>query len=122
MGMVTHVLINNDMFGDIKLRPEGFVESIQGQMSVGGVTRLDAGERIGVGWCSFAHHSSYSMGYANNHTTLVGWWNLPSIEPLFSAWKDEGISPEYHREQKARLKREWPSLYNAVDRIVGGMI
>ncbi len=34
MGMVTHVLINNDCFSDILKDPEGFVRSIRDQMNV----------------------------------------------------------------------------------------
>lgn len=71
MGMVTHVLINNDCFSDILADPQAFVDSIRDGMNTGGVTRLDAGNRLGVGWCAMAHHSSYSIAYQNDHTKLV---------------------------------------------------
>jgi glycine/D-amino acid oxidase-like deaminating enzyme len=35
-------------------------------------------------------------------------------QKLFKAWRDEGPNPAYHRAMKAKLKKEWPTLYNAV--------
>lgn len=71
MGMVTHIIINNDCFSDILNDPEGFVDSIRTQMNNGGITPLSANGRSQVGWCSLAHHSSYDHAYANDHTRMV---------------------------------------------------
>lgn len=38
---------------------------------------------------------------------------------LQMAWEVEGSHPEYHREQKARLLAQWPSLYIALIGIFG---
>lgn len=37
---------------------------------------------------------------------------------IVSAWKVEGRSPEYHREQVKRLRRDWPVLVAAIEALV----
>lgn len=34
------------------------------------------------------------------------------------AWAVPGPSPAYHRQQKDRLRREWPVLYKALEALV----
>lgn len=36
---------------------------------------------------------------------------------IVNAIQDEGIAPNYHRQQLRRLKREWPTLYYALRHI-----
>lgn len=78
MGMVTHILINNDAFHHIKSEPESFVRSIQAEMNYGGITELVAG-RNHVGYCSMAHHSSYSEAYQNEFTRMVKVGDKPVV-------------------------------------------
>lgn len=35
-------------------------------------------------------------------------------ERVLQAWLVEGKNPAYHRAQKERLRREWPTLYQAI--------
>ena len=28
---------------------------------------------------------------------------------------DQGVSPQYHRQQMARLQNDWPTLWKAID-------
>lgn len=41
-----------------------------------------------------------------------------SVDAVVRAWVVEGPSPSYHREKKAQLRREWPSLADAVEQLV----
>ncbi len=37
---------------------------------------------------------------------------------IYEAWTVPGPSPAYHRQQKDRLRREWPRLYQALEALV----
>ena len=37
-----------------------------------------------------------------------------AADAVIRAWVDPGSHPAYHREQIARLEREWPTLARAV--------
>ena len=39
-------------------------------------------------------------------------------EEVVRAWLIQGKCPKYHEEQKMLLKKNWPSLYNAILRLV----
>ena len=36
---------------------------------------------------------------------------------IVEAWRNEGPRPDFHREMKAKLYREWPTLAVAVERL-----
>lgn len=36
--------------------------------------------------------------------------------PIIGAWVDEGPAPGYHREMQEKIRREWPTLADALDR------
>lgn len=44
--------------------------------------------------------------------------NLTFVENLVSAWKDGGNFPERHEQNKARILKEWPVLYMAMQNFV----
>jgi hypothetical protein len=44
--------------------------------------------------------------------------NSSEINSLIEAWVNEGRAPEYHRRLKAKLKREWKPLADAIEKIV----
>lgn len=39
-------------------------------------------------------------------------------ERILQAWMVEGKNPAYHRAQKERLRREWPTLYQAIQALL----
>jgi chromosome segregation ATPase len=41
-----------------------------------------------------------------------------SIDSLEMAIKDEGPYPKHHRKIMFRHKREWPTLWNAIDKVI----
>lgn len=41
------------------------------------------------------------------------------VEAVVRAWTVEGRSPQYHRQQMERLKKEWPELYKALSELTG---
>ena len=41
-----------------------------------------------------------------------------AVEDIISAWIVEGIHPPTHRKLKEQLRREWPMLAKAVERLV----
>lgn len=38
------------------------------------------------------------------------------IEAVDNAWNDAGPVPEFHEAQKAKLRRSWPTLADALDK------
>lgn len=42
---------------------------------------------------------------------------LEALRRIYAAWKDEGINPRYHTFMKDDLRRRWPVLAKALDRI-----
>jgi len=40
-----------------------------------------------------------------------------AAEQVRAAWADPGINPPYHRRAQAKLRREWPTLARALDRL-----
>ena len=42
----------------------------------------------------------------------------PGIRDLIRAIEDEGLAPARHQEIMARHRREWPTLWAAIDKIV----
>lgn len=51
----------------------------------------------------------------NVHKTLL------AAEKVYKAWRVEGVNPAYHRQQMARLHKEWPVLAKAIEELVNGM-
>lgn len=41
-----------------------------------------------------------------------------AVKRIIDAWQVEGRYPAYHRRQKEILKRNWPTLFNAVVALV----
>lgn len=39
-------------------------------------------------------------------------------EEVVNAWTIEGKCPEYHEKQKDLLRKNWPTLYDAIQRLV----
>lgn len=39
------------------------------------------------------------------------------IQPVLDAWSDPGLNPQYHNNWKNLLRREWWTLYKAVDEL-----
>jgi len=39
------------------------------------------------------------------------------VAAVIKAWTDEGPYPLYHREHQRELRREWPTLAKALDRL-----
>lgn len=39
------------------------------------------------------------------------------LEEVSSAWNDPGPAPGYHRKMQAKLRKEWPVLAAALDRL-----
>jgi hypothetical protein len=39
------------------------------------------------------------------------------LREVVDAWRIEGVNPEYHREQKRLLARNWPTLFRAINNI-----
>ena len=37
---------------------------------------------------------------------------------VFNAWHDVGPNPNYHQGMKDQLKRQWPTLYNALSEVL----
>lgn len=37
------------------------------------------------------------------------------MNKVLAAWTVEGPCPEFHREAQDRLRRDWPTLANALD-------
>lgn len=44
-------------------------------------------------------------------------YDVPLINAVYDAWRDPGPYPEYHKEFQDRLRREWPTLAKALDRM-----
>lgn len=42
-----------------------------------------------------------------------------ALYEVIEAIQNEGPMPAYHREVMARHRREWPTLWNALDKLVG---
>lgn len=40
------------------------------------------------------------------------------IEAVVRAWLIQGKCPEYHEQQKELLRKNWPTLYNAIQGLV----
>lgn len=40
------------------------------------------------------------------------------LRRLVNAWMDPGIAPAHHYAWKARLKQEWPILFDAIEKII----
>lgn len=40
---------------------------------------------------------------------------VTAARQVYEAWTVPGPSPAYHRQQKDRLRREWPRLYQALE-------
>ena len=40
------------------------------------------------------------------------------VDALILAVRDEGPEPRFHREVMQRHKKEWPTLWNAIDGII----
>ena len=40
-----------------------------------------------------------------------------AVNKVLRAWRVAGPNPEFHEAAKKRLKREWPSLYAALDEL-----
>ena len=41
-----------------------------------------------------------------------------AVQGVVDAWCDEGTHPAFHRDAQARLARQWPSLYSAIQELV----
>ena len=41
-----------------------------------------------------------------------------AVQGVADAWCDEGSHPAYHRAAQARLERQWPVLYSAIQELV----
>ncbi len=41
-----------------------------------------------------------------------------ALDDLMYAWRVEGPSPELHQKEKARLKKNWPRLYRAIEEVM----
>ena len=41
-----------------------------------------------------------------------------ALDDLLYAWRVEGPHPPLHRMEKARLKKNWPRLYHAIEAIM----
>ena len=41
-----------------------------------------------------------------------------AVQGVVDAWCDEGTHPAYHRAAQARLERQWPVLYSAIQELV----
>ena len=41
-----------------------------------------------------------------------------AVQGVVDAWCDEGTHPAYHRAAQARLERQWPVLYLAIQELV----
>lgn len=41
----------------------------------------------------------------------------PEELAIIRAWRDKGSHPDYHDDQMLRLRREWPTLANAIERL-----
>lgn len=39
------------------------------------------------------------------------------VRAVIEAWTNEGPYPAYHREHQRELRREWPTLAKALDRL-----
>ena len=39
------------------------------------------------------------------------------VQAVVAAWTNPGINPPYHRRAQAKLRREWPTLARALDRL-----
>ncbi len=44
---------------------------------------------------------------------------MDPLEQLREAIENEGPKPRYHREVMERHRREWPTLWAAIDRLLG---
>jgi hypothetical protein len=42
----------------------------------------------------------------------------PEIQKVIDVWTIEGKCPEYHKAQKKILKKNWPTLYNAIIELI----
>lgn len=40
------------------------------------------------------------------------------VQAVINAWTVEGINPRHHRVAQARLRKEWPTLANAIEALV----
>ena len=41
-----------------------------------------------------------------------------ALQQLRQAVKDEGPKPRFHREVEMRHRRQWPTLWSAIDRLL----
>lgn len=40
------------------------------------------------------------------------------VKDIVDAWEIEGVNPQFHREQKERLRKEWGTLYYAIAKFI----
>lgn len=40
-----------------------------------------------------------------------------AVDDVLAAWLDAGPAPSYHRAAQAKLRREWPTLARAIERL-----
>lgn len=40
-----------------------------------------------------------------------------AADDVLAAWANPGINPPYHRRAQAKLRKEWPTLARALDRL-----
>lgn len=46
--------------------------------------------------------------------------HIAIVEAIRRAWRNPGPRPDFHRDMQAKLRREWPTLANALDALPKG--
>jgi len=75
-------------------------------------------------WADFKKGDVYiTMGERNRITSLFAdaaraHLSCPDLTELRESITNEGSKPRYHREIQARHRREWPTLWKAIDNLL----
>lgn len=53
--------------------------------------------------------------YIHRRTRHTIGWSADQLEAILDAWNDAGPMPDYHEHMKFKLRRDWPTLADALD-------